>query len=107
MVRSDNEADILSGDDVNSPAPAAAKPVAKLRKPAVSKAKAKTPAAPTAGQYCLPQFGDLAEHQLLCTYCGQTGVLCTVAKRLSVCKVLQLVLSNCVTSKHFDPNLLQ
>lgn len=45
---SDDDEGILSGGDVNSPAPAA-KPVARSRNPAASRAKAKPPAAPTAG----------------------------------------------------------
>lgn len=47
----DDEEEILSDGDVNSPAVAAAKPVARPRNPAASKAKAKPPAAPVAGQY--------------------------------------------------------
>lgn len=47
----DDEEEILSDGDVNSPAVAAAKPVPRPRNPAASKAKAKPPAAPVAGQY--------------------------------------------------------
>lgn len=47
----EEEEEILSDGDVNSPAVAAAKPVARPRNPAASKAKAKPPAAPAVGQY--------------------------------------------------------
>lgn len=53
-----DDGEILSDGDVNSPAPAAAKPsklAVKPRNPAAIKAKAKLPAAPAAGQcYVLP-----------------------------------------------------
>ncbi|KAL3158378.1 hypothetical protein ABBQ38_010617 [Trebouxia sp. C0009 RCD-2024] len=48
VIDSDDDEEILSGKNVNSPAPAA-KPVARPRNPAASRAKAKPPAAPTAG----------------------------------------------------------
>lgn len=50
----DEDEEILSDGDVNSPAVVAAKPVARPRNPAASKAKAKPPAAPVAGQCSLP-----------------------------------------------------
>lgn len=59
LYSDDDDEEILSDGDVNSPAVAAAKPVARSRNPAASKAKAKPPAAPVAGQYFSPCLHNL------------------------------------------------